>query len=324
MKIAITGGTGFVGRHLARRLVASGHEVVLIARGFDQRDLGVRELAASKFFPIGTDNQVRLAEAFSGCAAVAHCAGINREMGLQTYDRVHVQGTRNVINAAQRAGVSKVVLLSFLRARPDCGSAYHESKSQAEEMVRASGLDYTVLKPGVIYGQGDHLLDHLSHALHTFPAFATFGTKDTRLRPLAVEDLTRIMEASLVGDALPRQTVAVTGPEELRLSEVVRRVGKAIGKRVLVFPLPVAAHYFLAWWFERLMVIPLVSIAQVRILSEEVIAPAATCDPLPKNLAPRLPFSDEQIRAGLPVAEAFGFRDLRLCRARHLRSAAGS
>src|SRR5205809_1958687 len=228
MKIAITGGTGFVGRHLARRLIVRGHEVVLIARGVYRRDPGVRELDGSKFFPIGTGNEDRLAEAFTGCSAIAHCAGINRELGKQTYADVHVQGTRNVVNAAKRAGVSNILLLSFLRARPHCGSAYHESKWQAEEIVRSSGLEYTVLKPGVIYGRGDHLLDHLSHALHTFPAFAAIGLRGTRLRPLAVDDLTRIMEGVLSDGRLSYQTVAVTGPEELRLSEVVRRVGKVI------------------------------------------------------------------------------------------------
>ncbi len=182
MRIAITGGTGFVGRRLARALSEGGHEVVLIARGIDHRDESVRRLAGASFAPIGIDDEDKLASVFAGCDGVAHCAGINREIGNQTYQRVHVEGTRNVVNAAKRAGVRKVVLLSFLRARPNCGSGYHESKWAAEEIVRSSGLDYTVLKAGVIYGRGDHMLDHLSHALRTFPLFALVGLKDTFMR----------------------------------------------------------------------------------------------------------------------------------------------
>jgi len=163
MKIAITGGTGFVGRHLARRLTKDGHEVVLIARGVDRRDPEIRQLARATFVPIGLDDADQLAQAFAGCDSVAHCAGINREIGHQTYQQVHGEGTRNVVNVARRAGVKKVLLLSFLRARPQCGSAYHESKWTAEEIVRSSGLDYTVVKAGIIYGKGDHMLDHLSH-----------------------------------------------------------------------------------------------------------------------------------------------------------------
>ena len=178
MKIAITGGTGFVGGHLARALAAEGHEAVIIARGSDCRDKTIRQLRNPTFRASGTDNEDQLAAAFAGCDAVAHCAGINREIGVQTYARVHCQGTQCVVNAARRAGVKKIVLVSFLRARPGCGSGYHESKFAAEEIVRASGLDYTIFKPGVIYGVGDHMLDHLSHAFHTFPVFAFVGFKE--------------------------------------------------------------------------------------------------------------------------------------------------
>ena len=132
MRIAITGGTGFVGGHLARRLAAEGHQVVIISRGADRRDQTIRHLPNATFCPVGTGDEDRLADAFAGCDAVAHCAGINREISAQTYERVHVRGTQSVVNAARRAGVKKIVLVSFLRARPGCGSGYHESKFAAE------------------------------------------------------------------------------------------------------------------------------------------------------------------------------------------------
>lgn len=204
MKIAITGGTGFVGRNIARALVRDGHEVVLLARGSDTTDPTIRQLPNVHFFSVGLDDAGKLAEAFSGCDAVAHCAGINRETGLQTYQRVHIEGTRNVIAAARKAGVHKVTLISFLRARPKCGSAYHESKWAAEEIVRNSGLDYVVLKCGVIYGQGDHMLDHLSHAFYTFPLFAFVGFKDKPIRPNSAEDVARLVGMSLTGSARAR------------------------------------------------------------------------------------------------------------------------
>ncbi len=93
MRIAITGGTGFVGRHLARALVGQGHHVVLLARGIDRRDPAIRGLAGARCVPIGLDDVRALANAFGGCESVAHCAGINRARGAQTYQRVHVDGT---------------------------------------------------------------------------------------------------------------------------------------------------------------------------------------------------------------------------------------
>ena len=191
---------------------------------------------------------------------------------------------------AASAGVDKLVLLSFLRARPGCGSAYHESKWEAEERVR---------------------LDHLSHALLTVSLFATVGVHERPLRPLAVEDLVVVLRAALVDRALSRATVAVVGPESLRLSVVVRRVAQIVGVRPLVVPLPVAIHYGLAWVFERLMKVPLVSIAQTRILAEGVEEPAGPTSPLPPELTPRRRFTPDQIRRGLPAPAPFGWRDLR-------------
>ncbi len=95
------------------------------------------------------------------------------------------------------AGVKKIVLMSFLRARADCGSPYHESKWSAEQIVVNSGLDYTVIKAGMVYGLGDHMLNHLSHALHTFPVFGLVGFKEKGIRPLAIEDLVEVLEGVL-------------------------------------------------------------------------------------------------------------------------------
>lgn len=311
MRFAITGGTGFVGRHLARELTERGHEVVLIARGLDRRDPSAYEIPNTSFFAADLSSTAELARFFSGCGAVAHCAGINREIGAQTYERIHVEGTRNVVDACVRAGVGKIALLSFLRARPNCGSGYHESKWAAEEIVRASGMDYTIFKAGVTYGRGDHMLDHLSHALHTFPVFALVGMHEKPVRPLAVEDLARIVAAALTEGRLSRQTAAIMGPEEIPLSEAVRRVGRVIGKRPLCVRTPLAFHYLLAACLERTMKIPMVSMAQVRILSEGIVEPWPPVSALPPDLRPATPFDDDQIRRGLPEPGRFGLRDLR-------------
>ena len=316
MKIAITGGTGFIGRHLAQRLTREGHQVVLVARGSDRRDESVRALAGTRFCEADLSDVGVLAAAFEGCDAVAHCAGINREIGKQTYRRVHVEGTSNVVSAARKAGVPRLLMLSFLRARPNCGSPYHESKWAAEEFVRNSGLDYTILKAGMMYGRGDHMLDHLSHSMFTQPFIATVGFREKSIRPIAVEDAIEVIVAALVNGRLSRQTVSVLGPEALTLSVAVRRVAQAVGRRVWLIPFPVALQYLLARGFERAMRIPLVARAQVRILSEGLTEPAPYADPLPADLQPARRFTLDQIRAGLPEPGRFGLRDLRCCLSR--------
>jgi len=313
LRVAITGGTGFIGKHLAERLAVNAHEVVLLARGKDRGEEIAGGTPKITFVPSDLTDQRVLAEAFAGCHSVAHCAGINRELGDQTFRKVHVEASQNVVEAAKHAGVKKIVLMSFLRARADCGSPYHESKWFAEQIVRNSGLDYTVIKAGMVYGPGDHMLDHISHALHTFPVFALMGFKEKGIRPLAIEDLVEVLQATLVKGRLTRKSVALTGAEELYLSEAVRRVARLTGHRIRFVHAPVSFHYALARFWELTMKVPLVARTQVRILSEGVVEPALPCDPLPWDLVPRLKFTEDQIRKGLPRPGAFTLRDLRCC-----------
>ncbi len=307
MKIAITGGTGFIGGHLAQRLAGEGHEVVLVARG-PGRDKMEKQLVLSDL-----SDPVVLAEAFKDCEVVAHCAGINRELGTQTFQRVHIEGTTNVIAAAHSAGVRKVVLMSFLRARPNCGSPYHESKWKAEEILRNSGLEFTVVRSGMVYGRGDHMLDHLSRALYTFPMFALVGLREKAIRPLAVEDLIKVLNAAVVENRLNGKTVALTGPEQLYLSEAVSRVAGVVGKRPWMVRFPLWFHSALACLLEWTMQVPMVARAQVRILSEGVLESALPSDSLPCDLQPTIGFTKAQIRLGLPPAGAYNLRDLRCC-----------
>lgn len=296
MKFAVTGASGFVGGNVARLLRSEGHEVVPVSR----RD--------------GVDIQSEddLVKAFSGCDGVAHCAGINREIRNQTYDNIHIEGTRKVVNAAKKCGVRKITLMSFLRARPDCGSGYHESKFAAEEIVAHSEMDYTIIKAGVIYGRGDHMLNHLSHAFYTFPVFGLVGFKDQKIRPTAVEDIARLIIASFSDSRLSHQRVPVTGPEELTLSQAVKRVAHVVDRTPLFFPMPVWIHLVFAWVLELMMKVPLIAAAQVRILAEGLVEPAGIWDPLPEDLAPKTHFSEDSIRRGLPAPGPFTLKDLRL------------
>lgn len=298
MKIAITGGTGFIGRHLARDLIGHRHEVVVIARGLYNRN--TQPIEGARFVSLDIIDTGKLTEAFEGCDAVVHCAGTSVEDGRQTFHQLHVEGTRSAVQAAENAGVKKFVLVSYLSVRPNVRSEYHTTKWQGEEIVRASGLNYTILKAGLIYGRGDHLINNLSSLFRKMPVFAVVGLREKTVRIVAVEDLVDVIRVSLNEDHFRRQTVAVTGPEEFPFSQAAKRIAAVMGKSILVIPLPVFFHRTLAFFSERFMPKPLITKAQVQMLADGISEATPESIPLPEEYAPKTHFTEEQIRKGLP------------------------
>jgi uncharacterized protein YbjT (DUF2867 family) len=246
-------------------------------------------------------NTEQLRQAFAGCDAVAHCAGTSQEDKLQTFKHVHVDGARSAVEAARQAGVKKLVLVSYLHVRPNIRSAYHTTKWEGEEIVRKSGLNYTIIKAGLVYGRGDHLLNNLGNLLRKLPVFATVGLRERSVRLIAVQDLVAVIRVALLEERLAQQTVAVVGPEEIPFSVAVRRIAKTMGKPfLLVVPFPVLFHRVLAR-ISGMMPKPMISASQVQMLADGISEPLADSQALPDDLAPTILFTDEQIRKGLPA-----------------------
>lgn len=257
MNLSITGGTGFVGREVIRELLGSGHRVRIVTRA--RAKPGSRSSSSSaEVLYSGADfgSAERLAEAFSGTAAVIHLVGIISEAGAQTFERVHGELTGVVLEAARLAGVRRFVHMSALGTRPEAQARYHRTKWEAEERVRASGLDWTIFRPSLIYGARDGFTRLFARLSAWSPVLPVMGSGDGLLQPVAVEQVARAMARAPGLPSSIGRTYELCGPERVSFTAVLRAILAAHGRRRLLMRIPMPVARFQARVLE--WVFPLV------------------------------------------------------------------
>lgn len=235
MRLLITGASGFVGTHLVRRLLADGHEVVGLSRE------GGASQAGLTWHEGDVVTGARLGEAMRGVDSVIHLVGIIRERGSQTFERVHVEGTRTVLAAAGAAGVERYLHMSALGADRASASGYARTKARAEELVRDSGLAWTIFRPDMILGVGDDFFSHKLRDLVTKPPVVpVVGSGDYPFRPITAHDLAEAFSKALKAPAALQRTFDLVGPREYMLRELQLMVRDALGVRkpLVGVPLP--------------------------------------------------------------------------------------
>jgi len=225
--ILVIGGTGFIGKRLVARLAESGEKVRVAARGSRKADLpdGVEQAQADVVSGEG------LAEAMAGVDRVAHLVAIIIEKGSQRFDAVIRGGTEGVVKEAERAGVKKLVYVSAIGAAPDPNFPYWHAKWEAEQIVAGSGLNYTILRPSLVFGPEDDFFNRLADMVRRSPLVPIAGNGKTRFQPIGVDDLVACITACLEEGTHDRQTVEVGGPEQLTYNELIDVISAALGKR---------------------------------------------------------------------------------------------
>ena len=217
MRIAITGGTGFVGTHLTRTLLAEGHEVVHVARGRRRRRRsGVTFVRGDVVTGAG------LEDAFRGADAVVHLVAIIKETRGQSFDGVIRGGTEHVAAAARTAGVGHVVMLSAIGADPDPAFVYLAAKWAAEQALLTSGVPWTILRSSLIYGPGDEFFTKLRRMLRLTPLVLPIaGDGRTQFQPIAIEDVCRCIVLSLQRGPVSR-IIEIGGPDQMSYHELLK------------------------------------------------------------------------------------------------------
>ena len=245
MRVLVTGGSGFLGREVTSRLVAAGHEVRVLARGRRPVQAGVEFVAGSVLDPAS------LPAACAGCEGVIHLVGIISELREQTFEAVHTGGTRALLQAAVGSGVRHWVQVSALGSRPQAPARYHRSKWEAEELVRASGLVFTIFRPSLVYGPGDGFTNLFRKLSRWSPVLPLIGGGNSLVQPVAVADVARCLVSALTLPAAAGRTLDLCGPDRLSYREVIRAVLRASGRRRLLVPIPWLLARVQAWVLER-------------------------------------------------------------------------
>ncbi len=272
MQVLVTGATGFVGHEIVKELLVRGHEVRALARPGSE---GKLEAAAQvEVFPGDVLDRDATMRAAAGCDAVIHLVGIIREFPRRgiTFERLHVEATQNVVDAAQAAGVRRFLHMSALGARPGPADPYHVTNFQAEAYVRASGLTYTIFRPSVIYGPGDRSINFFARQIKTFPIFPIIGAGLYQMQPAPVTTVAQAFAKALELPHTENRTYDVGGPEPLTFNAILDTLAQVLGRKVWKVHLPVWPMRLAAELLGRFPWFPVTS-GQIRMLLE-----GNTCD----------------------------------------------
>jgi NADH dehydrogenase len=278
--ILVTGASGFVGSHLLPELLGAGHRVVAVVRSTESGAKVTRrlpaELVANVELRIGdVDRPATLAPALVGVEAVIHLVAIARDSnGGRQLLAVNLDGTRNLIAAMQASGVRRLVHLGALGVADREELHYGKSKARAERAVAESGLDWTILKPSLLFGPGDGFFNIVAGLVRLSPGIVPVpGDGKSRFQPLHVADLALCLRLSLERPETVGHAYELGGPRTWTYREITAEVCRAMGRRRAIVPVPVPLIKLVAGVAEALHLPFPVATDQLRQLALDNVGP---------------------------------------------------
>ena len=275
MKVLVTGATGFVGSHIAARLLAEKqHRVRALVR--DRYAAQMKLGGQIELVPGDLVMNGGLDAAVQGCKAVIHLVGIIQETHLATFENEHVVTTRNLLEAAKAKGVKRWIQMSAVGARKDGVSRYQTTKWEAEELIRNSGLEYAILRPSIIFGPRDGFVTQMLDVMRSMPVFRPIpGTGQYPFRPVYIDTLVDCFVQALNTDKALGKTIELVGPQELTLEKILAEIADCAGvhKPAIKIPMPLM---FVNAALMSVLPRPPVTIDQLKMLRE-----GSTADPAP-------------------------------------------
>ncbi|MGE5590830.1 MAG: complex I NDUFA9 subunit family protein [Bacillota bacterium] len=229
----VAGGTGFIGSHLARRLVLEGYEVSVLSRHAGKGGGPAGAMTGVAGDVLDLKGLVRILPGFDVLVIAVQFPGapVEKPRRGQTYLHVDGQGTINLAAAARTAGVKRIVYISGAGTRPGQKAPWFQAKLIAEAAVRDSGIPYTIFRPSWVYGPEDRSLNQFVAFARRLPFVPVIGSGRTRIQPLLVDDLADAVALCLGREAAVNQTYDIGGPQTLTMDEIIRTMLTVMGKR---------------------------------------------------------------------------------------------
>ena len=243
MTVVVAGGTGFLGRHISRALLDAGHDVTVLTRA-PERVSGVALLEGAGAVRGDVTDPQSLAPALEGAEALVGCVQFpNHPVEVPrrdlTYDHYDRQGTENLLEAAQAAGVDRFVYVSGAGADSSSDKSWYRAKGRAERAIAASGLAFAILRPSWAYGPEDRALYRLAAIARWSPVVPRLGVRPQRIQPVHVDDIALAVARIFETEEAWGKTLEIGGPDVMTMDEVLRTLLRVLGKRRLIVPIPV-------------------------------------------------------------------------------------
>lgn len=220
----ITGAFGYSGKYIARRLLAAGHRLRTLTNSIDRENPFGEALEIHSY---NFDRPNELANSLRGVAVLYNTYWVRFDHTDFNHEQA-VRNTRTLIDAAKEAGVQRIVHVSITNPSEDTDLPYFRGKAVLERAVKESGLSYAILRPTVLFGREDILINNIAWILRHFPLFGVFGNGEYKLQPIFVDDLAAL--AVKEGKRNENITIDAIGPETFTYRGLVETIGRAIGK----------------------------------------------------------------------------------------------
>jgi NADH dehydrogenase len=262
---AVTGASGYSGKYIARRLLDAGHEVITLTNSLHRENPFGEQVQA---YPFNFDHPAQLVDSLRDVAVLYNTYWVRFDHPRFSHVGA-VENTLTLFSAAREAGVRRIVHVSITNPDEHSPLLYFSGKARLERALIESGLSYAILRPTVLFGAEDILINNIAWALRRLPVFGVFGDGNYRLQPIYVDDLARIAVEQGGGDE--NTIIDAIGPETFTYRELAETIGASIGKRKPVIGVPPALGYLTGQIIGRLVGDVMITRAEIAGLMAELL-----------------------------------------------------